>query len=125
MTDISVVQATGSFTAASTLVVSFLGYLPPMLGAFGSGLGIIWFLLQIYKDQTFQNFIHNLKTKKQARKLARLRARERVVIAKIDAIEKVRSAHVEARELVAHEKAEAAKIIVQEKAETSATLPPL
>lgn len=106
----------------TSIVVSILGLLP-YLGIAASGIvGFIFYTIQIYESKTFQEWRHDRTIRKQAKRLARLRAEERLILAHIDAIETVRTAKVEASELMEREKVEAAKLVAKEPAQTAKEL---
>lgn len=106
----------GHGAAASTLVGTLLGVLPTTVAVVGSLLGIVWFLICIKESRTYVHWKANVQMKHRARKLAKLKAREKVVLAEIVALEHLRSARVEAREIVATAKADAAALVVHETA---------
>ena len=99
--------------AAGSIVGSIMGYLP----AIASILSIIWFGIQIYESRTFTHWKNNWLMKRKAKKIARLKAKEKVLAAEILAIETVRSARVEAREKVATAKVEATLDVVHDDTE--------
>lgn len=78
--------------AAGGIVGTLFGYLP----AIASVLSIIWFGIQIYESRTFTHWKNNWIMKHKAKKIARLKAKEKVLAAQILAIETVRAAKVEA-----------------------------
>src|ERR1700687_3394194 len=97
----------GHTTSIAAFIAAILNWLPPVLASIGAIFGIVWYTIVIYESRTFQHWKRNRQMKKRAKKLAKLRAKERIVLAEIDAIEKVRSARVEAREIVEHAKVDA------------------
>ena len=106
-------QTTGSSIMGSALIVTILGYLPTILAVVASILGVIWFLICIYESKSYTHWSRNRRMKRNARRLMKLRAKEKVVIAKIEAAETLRQARVAARELVDRQIAEAEKLIAQ------------
>lgn len=111
----------GHSLSSAAIVGTLVGWFPVVaaLAAF------IWYIIQIYESRTFQHWYANMQMKRRARKLARLQAKERIVLAKIEAIEKVRVASVEARELVATAKVDAAKIVVTGEIDLNKNTPPI
>jgi hypothetical protein len=102
----------GDLLSSGAVVLSLLGKL---LGFLGDGItyagalaGLTWFCIQIWRSREIQHWWHNRQEVKRARRLVRLRARERVLVAKIEALAKVRAARVEARDLVEQAKVDAA-----------------
>lgn len=108
----------GNATSATVLTASLLAWIPPSAALIGSLLGILWFVICITESRTYQHWRNNLRMKHRARKLARLKAQEKIVIAEILALEALRAARVEARELVEGAKADAAVLVVQAEQET-------
>ena len=78
-------QTTGSSIMGSALIVTILGYLPTILAVVASMLGVIWFLICIYESKSYTHWSRNQRMKRNARRLMKLRAKEKVVIAKIEA----------------------------------------
>lgn len=89
--------------AAGSIIGTIVGWLP----AIASVLSILWFCIQIYESRTFIHAKNNWLMRRKAKKIAKLKAREKILAAQIQAIETVRSAKVEAREKVAAAKTEA------------------
>lgn len=96
--------------AASAIVMTLLGWLP-LLAAI---LGAVWYAIQIWESRTVQHWWENRKMVKKARKIARLKAKEKVIVAQLEALEALRQARVEARDKVEIAKVEAAKQAVHE-----------
>ena len=75
-----------------------------------SGLAaLIWFSIQIWSARVIQHWWANKQMVWKSKKIARLRSREKVIVAKLAALEKVRVAKAEAREIVESAKVEAAQ----------------
>lgn len=98
--------------SAGAIIGTLLGILPAAAacGAF------VWYLIQIYESRTFQHWINNRRTIWRARKLAKLRAQEKIVLAKIEALATVKAAERDARAKVADAATVAA--VEQARAET-------
>lgn len=107
--------------SAGAIVGVFLGYLP----AIAAVAGFLWYCIQIWESRTIQHWWRNRQMKRRAKKIARLRAREKVIIAELDALNVVRAARVEAREKVETAKVEAAKEAAHAAVETQEELPPI
>ena len=95
-------------TAFATTAAALVGWLPPIAALFG----IVVCAITIYESKTFQHWKRNRVLKHRAKKLAKLRAKEKLVIAEIQALETLRAAKVEASEMVADAKSEAAQLII-------------
>jgi hypothetical protein len=104
----------GHTLSTSAIVLSVFGYLSPLFTAIATSFSIIWFGIAIYESKTFQHWNRNRLMKKKAKKIASLRAKEKVIVAELEALELVRSAKSEAREKVAVAKSEAADIVAKE-----------
>ncbi len=102
----------GHAVSLGAIVGSLAGWLPHIAAV----LSIVWFFICIYESRTVQHWKSNYTMRRRARKLAKLKAREKVVIAQITALETVRAAKVEAREMVADAKVEATKLMIHEDA---------
>lgn len=103
-----------------TLFAALSGIAPPIAAL----LSAVWFAVQIYESRTFQHWKRNRQMKSRAKKLAKLRAREKVTLAEIEAIERLRHARSEALEIVAAARAEADALIAHEAADMAAANTP-
>lgn len=101
---------TGHSLSFGALIAVLAGVAPP-IAALASAL---WFSLQIYESRTFQHWKRNRQFKSRARRLAKLRAKEKITLAEIAALEKLRHAKLEASDIVAGAKAEAAALTAHE-----------
>lgn len=88
----------------------------PAAAAFAS---LIWFTIQIWESRTIQHWINNRREVHKARKVARLRAKEKVIIAQLEAMESVRQAKADARDKVASAMVEAEKLKLHEDNQTT------
>ena len=109
----------GDVISAGAIVGTFLGYFP-IIAAFA---GFVWYSIQIWESRTIQHWWRNRVEIKRAKKLVRLRAKEKVLVAKIEALAQVRAARVEARDKVEQAKVEAARLQVHEEADIAARPP--
>ena len=100
----------GDVVSAGVIVGSFFGYVP-IAAAFA---GMIWYSIQIWESRTIQHWWRNRQEVKKARKLVKLRAKEKVLVAKIEALAQVRAAQVLARDKVEQARVEAASIQAHE-----------
>jgi hypothetical protein len=99
--------------SAGAIIGTIFGVLP-FVAAFA---GMIWYGIQIWESRTVQHWWRNRQMIRKAKKIARLRAKEKVIVAQLEALELVRSAKVEARTKVEVAKVEAAKLEVHEATE--------
>lgn len=102
----------------AAVLASFAGWLPPVASIFA----IVVCLITIYESRTFTRWWANHIRCQRAKKLARLRAKEKLVIAEIMALETKRAAKVEASEMVLDAAATAAQLVVREAAAVAAAL---
>jgi hypothetical protein len=121
MEDVSVIGWIGHSLSSAAILGTIFGFFP----YFAALLAAVWYLIQIYESRTFQHWFRNRLMKHRAKRLAQLRAKEKIVVARIVALEKVRSASVEAREIIAVAKSDAAKIAVKTETDVKAILPPI
>lgn len=91
---------------ASTIIATIVGYLP----AIAAAIALSWYLIQIWESRTVQNYLSNTKIACKARRIARLRAQEKIILAKLDALETVRQAKIMAKDKLEQAKVEAAKL---------------
>ena len=96
--------------SAGAIVGTFLGYLP-IVAAFA---GLVWYLIQIWESRTIQHWWNNRRIVRTAKKIAKLKAKERVIMAQLEGLESIRHAKIEARDKVETAKIEAAKTQVHE-----------
>ena len=87
-----------------------MGYFPIVAAL----AGFVWYVIQIWESRTVQHWWNNRREVKKAKKLMRLRAKEKVLVAKIEALAKVKAAKIEARDQVEAAKVEAAKLQAHE-----------
>jgi hypothetical protein len=95
-------------TIALGLIVGWVSGVLPSLATLAS---LIYFLFQIYHDQTVQDWLHAWAIGRQERKLARLLARQKLSEEKIVALELKRHQRAEAATAVAVAKATAATLV--------------
>lgn len=96
--------------AALSIVGTIAGWLPTIATVFST----VWFGIKIYESQTFRHWNNNRIMRSKARKIARLKAKEKILAAQILAMETVRSARVEAKEKIATAKTEATLDVVHD-----------
>lgn len=96
-------------------VAVILATLASLLPAFAALAAIIWYAVQIYESDTCQKWIEKRRMKRKAALIARLRAKQRVVLAELEALTLVRDARVVAERKVSVATAEAATDLANQK----------
>ena len=95
--------ATGT-TLFGTLVASFIahvwGYLPGVVAVVGGSLAIVWYTIMIYESATVSTWRTEHAQSQKIKRIARLKAKEKVITAQLEALELKRSAAATAAELV-------------------------
>jgi len=91
--------------SAAAIIGSILGYLP----YFAALAGLVWYCIQIRESKTVQHWLENRRMVQRAKKIAKLRAKEKVIVAELEAMELSRHAKIEARDKVELARVEAAK----------------
>lgn len=105
--------------SAGAIIGAIIGYLPA-LAALGA---VIWYIIQIYESRTFQHWIANTRMKYRARKLARLKARQKVLQAEVEALTVRKTARTVARELVEQARVEANATLAEDEVALQSNLP--
>lgn len=95
---------------AGTIVASIVGYLP----ALAASIALLWYCIQIWESRTVQHYLENRRMVRKAKRIIRLRAKEKVISAQLEALESIRQARVDARDRVEVAKVEAAKLQLKE-----------
>lgn len=108
--DVRFVSITADIVGAGTIIAAFIGYLP----AIAAAVALCWYLIQIWESRTIQHWVQNRAMVRKAKKIARLKAREKVISAQLAALETIRQAKVAARDSVEIAKVEAAKLQLSE-----------
>lgn len=103
-------------------VVGVILGLLPAIAALGAA---VWYLIQIWESRTCQHWIANRRMKYRARKIARLKAKQKVLEAKLQAAGVLKEARYVARDKVETATAEAAVDKVVAEAELAHRLPPV
>jgi hypothetical protein len=102
--------AVGDILSAGAIIGTFVGWLP----AAAALAGFVWYLIQIWESKTVQDWLNKRLMLRKARRIAKLRAKEKVIVAQLEALETIRQAKTEAFEKVEVAKAEAAVLKVHE-----------
>lgn len=101
--------------SAGAIVGTIAGYLP-----FVAALaGLIWYVIQIWESRTIQHWWRNRQMVRKAKRIAKLKAKERIIVAQLEAMETVRQAKVDARDKVETAKVEAAKALIRDQTEVA------
>jgi hypothetical protein len=111
----------GHVTSIIAALGAFMGLLPSAVAL----VALIWYSVQLYESRTVQHYLRNRKMVRKAKKIARLRAKEKVIIAELEALEVMREAKATAREKVAKASHEAEVLVVHETADQKINLPPV
>ncbi len=117
----AVVVATPHAASIAALVAAIAGWVPVIVAV----IPAIYYLILIWESSTVQHYIRNLRMRRQARKILRLKAKAKVVQAKLDAEELVRQARAQAKETIKVAAHEAATLKVKEVAKIEEKLPPV
>lgn len=109
MMDTPVTQWIGHSLSLGVIVATLAQFLP----AFAAAAAAIWYAVQIYESDTCQHWLEKRRMKHKARKIASLRAQQKVLLAELEALEIVREARVVAADKVASAAHEAATTLTQ------------
>lgn len=104
---------TANIVGIGAIIGTFFGWLP----AVAAGIAAIFYIIQIWESATVRHYLANRKMVRKAKKIAKLRAREKIITAQLAALETVRQAKAIAKETVAVAQAEAAQQVVVESIE--------
>ena len=92
------------------IISAMVGWIP----IFAAFVSLIWFSIQIWESRTIQHWLNNRRMVQKAKKIARLKAKEKVIIAQLEALESLRQARADARDKVEQAKVEAEKVKIHE-----------
>lgn len=109
---------TANVLGTAAIIGTIIGWLP----AIAAAVAVIFYCIQIWESATVRHYLANRKMVRKAKKIAKLRAREKIITAQLAALETVRQAKAIAKETVAIATAEAAQQVVIESIE--AEIPP-
>ena len=96
--------------AGAVIVTAIIGWLPYIAAA----IAILWYVIQIWESRTVQHWHENRRMVRKAKRVARLKAKEKVIVAQLEALETLRQARVDARDKVEVARVEAAKLSIAE-----------
>ena len=115
----------GSVSLFGVSVAGVIGYLPVIITCVAGVLAACMYAVTLWESKTVQHWMNNRRQIKMAKKVARLKAKQKVLEAELTAVEKVRLARHEARELVESAKSEAFIVKTQEETEAAINVPPI
>ena len=95
-----------SFLGTFAIIGTFIGWFP-YIAAFAA---FVWYVIQIWESRTIQHWWTNRRMIQKARKIAKLKAKEKVIAAKLLALQTVRAAQKEAKAIVTEATVEATKL---------------
>lgn len=113
MSEHPVFQWAGNIISLAAIAGTLAGWLP----LFAALVAIIWYSIQIWESATVRNYLNNRRKINKAKKIARLRGKEKLILAQLDALETVRAAKATAKEVLAVATAEAAKQVTADSIE--------
>lgn len=111
----------GHAVSVGAIAGSAWGFLP----VFAALVALIWYLIQIWESRTVQHYVANRRMVHRQRRINKLRAKEKVILAKLEAMEVVRSARAAAREKVEVAASEAAQLKATQEVVIQEKLPPV
>lgn len=111
--------ATTHAASLGALAAAAMGWLPGVIAI----IPAIYYLILIWESKTVQHWINNRRMVWRARKIARLRAKEKVITAKLEAMRVLKVARQDARALVEGAKVQAAKDVVHNESTIQSQLP--
>lgn len=106
----------GSVVSTFAIIGTIVGWLP-YIAAFAA---FVWYIIQIWESRTIQHWHNNRKMARRARKVAKLRAREKVISAQLAALQTVQAAKQVAKDMVNVATMEAAVLSAQEETDIMA-----
>lgn len=95
---------------------ALLGALTGLIPALAALIAVIYYIIQIYESDTVQKYLDKRRRIWKARRVAKLRAQQKVLLAELEALEVIRVARDEAADKVAVATSEAAALLVNQKA---------
>lgn len=99
----------GHVVAIGSWLLTLAGFLPSLAAL----VGVVYYVIQVYESNTCQKWLEKKRQTRKTRRLARLKAEQKVLVAEIDALEVVREARAIAAEKVAVAAHEAAKEVAK------------
>jgi dipeptide/tripeptide permease len=106
-----------SGTLATTLVGTYLGhavgYLPGFVAVVGGMLAIVWYSVMLWESKTVQDWHAKSSARRKMKKIANLKAQEKIITAQLAALEVRRVAREDAADKVQAATADAALVITR------------
>lgn len=96
-------------------LAAILSTLAGLLPAIAALAAVVWYAVQIYESETCQKWLDKRRMKWKARRIAKLRAEQKVLLAELEALEVVREARVAAAEKVAVAAKDAAVLLTNQR----------
>ena len=115
----------GSVSLFGVSVAGVIGYLPVFITCIAGILAACMYAVTLWESKTVQHWMNNRRMLKKAKKVARLKAKQKILEAELIAVEKVRVARHEAREIVESAKSEAFVAATQEETDAAVNIPPI
>lgn len=88
-------------TLFGAIMNHFWAVLPTVVTVLGGSLAILWYCIQVWESKTCQQWNLKRQARLKAAKIAKLRAKEKIIAAQLEALELRRAAAATATELVA------------------------
>lgn len=111
----------GHTASISALVAAIAGWVPVIVAI----IPAIYYLILIWESTTVQHYVRNVRMRRKARRMLKLKAKAHVAQAALEAEELIRQARVEAREKVRIAKAMAKKHATAEAVKLEEKVPPV
>src|SRR6185437_4505984 len=96
-------QGTGTIPTTvmvGTILGNIWGYLPSFIAVIGGIFAIVWYGIMIHESKTVKAWSDERAQARKLRRIAQLKAKEKIITAQLDALELKRSAAATAAELV-------------------------
>lgn len=101
----------GHAFSAGAIIATVAGWLPVIAAL----VAAVWYVLQIYESATCQKFLDKRRRLYKARRIAKLRAQQKVLLAELEGLEVLRQARDVAADKVAVAASEAATLLINQK----------
>ena len=100
------ISIAGTFAVIGTIV----GWLP----YFAALVAFLWYVIQLWESRTVQYWWNSRQMARRLRKIAKLKAREKIITARLIGLQTVHAAREEARTVAASAAIEATRLQVEE-----------
>jgi hypothetical protein len=109
----------------SGILAAAMGWLPQAMAVVAGLIGAAYYTISIWESRTVQQWVTRRRMRRKAKTIARLRAKEKVIMAQIEALKLLRLARHEAAVRLEAAEYEAKKMITTEStAENIKNVPP-